>query len=109
MGEHYKMARKAAAKSLPMYKRVFFDRTLMAGVVFLCIAYITQNTVVSPFAEAAAFIIGIVWSVRAATTNPHMGFRLAAALLLVLLGLLLAVKLGAADNTDWVLPTLWGS
>lgn len=93
------MARKAAAvRTLPMYKRIFFDRTLLSGIIFLCLAYIMRGSWGGAFCEAAAFIIGVVWSVRAATTNPSRVFRLAAALILVLLGALLALKLGAADG-----------
>jgi hypothetical protein len=99
------MARKAAAaKSLPMYQRIFFDRTLLAGVIFLAIAYIMQGTWASALAEAGAFMIGVVWSVRAATTNPTVAFRLLAALVLVLLGLLLAAKLGQADGLTTAAP-----
>jgi Mg2+/citrate symporter len=93
------MARKAKnLRSLPMYKRVFFDRTLLVGIIFLCLAYITRGSWGSPFAEAAAIMIGVVWSTRAATTNPQRVFRLAAVLVLMLLGVLLALKLGMADG-----------
>jgi uncharacterized membrane protein YjjP (DUF1212 family) len=93
------MARKSAAvRSLPMYKRIFFDRMLMSGVIFLSLAYLLYGTWGGAFSEAVAFMIGIVWSVRAATTNPNVVFRLAAALILVLLGSLLALKLGAANG-----------
>lgn len=74
-----------------MYQRVFFDRTLWAGIIFLSIAYIMRGSLVGAFAESAAFVIGIVWSYRAATTNRHLGFRLLATLMLFLIGCLLAV------------------
>lgn len=82
------MARRAQPA---MYQRVFFDRTLWVGIIFLSIAYVMRGSLVGAFAEAAAFVVGIVWAYRAATTNRHVGFRLLATLMLILIGCLLAV------------------
>jgi len=79
-----------------VYQRVFFDRLLLVGIIFLCLAYIMRGSWGGAFAEAATFIVTTVWAYRGATTNPHVGFRLLSALVLVLLGSLLAIYLGAA-------------
>jgi hypothetical protein len=50
-----------------------------------------RGSLVGAIAEAAAFVVGIIWSYRAATTNPHVGMRLLSALMLILIGCLLAV------------------
>jgi hypothetical protein len=81
----------ARRKAQAMYQRVFFDRTLLTGIIFLSIAYVMRGSLVGAFAEAAAFVVGIIWSYRAATTNPHLGFRLLSTLMLLLIGCLLAV------------------
>jgi hypothetical protein len=74
-----------------MYQRVFFDRTLLVGLIFLSIAYVMHGSLVGAFAEAMAFVVGIIWSYRAATTNPHLAFRLLSTLMLALIGCLMAV------------------
>jgi membrane protein implicated in regulation of membrane protease activity len=84
----------AKQRVAPLYQRVFFDRLLLVGVVFLAISYITRGTWLMPFAEAATFVIGVVWSVRAATTNKSVVFRLLATLVLVLIWSLLSLYLG---------------
>ena len=71
----------ASKRVQPIYKRVFFDRTLLVGVIFLAIAYIMLGTWVGAFSEAAAFVIGVVWAYRAATTNSHVVMRLLATLM----------------------------
>jgi hypothetical protein len=85
-------------RDVPMYRRVFFDRTLLAGLIFLSLGYILNGTWLGAFAMSAALIIGTVWSYRAATTSPKMWFRLLSLLLLVLIGAMLAM----------VIATTWG-
>lgn len=85
-------------KSVQLYKRVFFDRLLFVGVIFLALSYILRDTWGGAFAESATFILGILWSYRAATTNTHLGVRLLATLMLVLIGSLLAIYLGTAHG-----------
>lgn len=85
-------------RPLPMYQRVFFDRLLLVGIIFLCLAYILRDSWGGAFTESVAFIVGILWSYRAATTNPQVIFRLLATLVLVLIGSLLAIYLGAAQG-----------
>ena len=82
----------------PIYERVFFDRLLLVGIIFLSVTYVTRNTWVGAFSESAAFVVGIVWSYRAITTHPSRVFRLLAALIMLLLGSLLALYLGKASN-----------
>lgn len=81
-----------------VYERVFFDRLMFIGIIFLSLAYILRGSWGGAFSEAAAFVIGILWSYRAATTNPHLVYRLLAMLVLILLGSLLAIYLGAAHG-----------
>jgi uncharacterized membrane protein len=81
-----------------VYQRIFFDRLLLVGIIFLSLAYILRNSWGGAFTEAAAFVIGILWSYRAATTNPSVVFRLLAALMMILIGSLLAIYLGAAHG-----------
>lgn len=81
-----------------VYERVFFDRLLFVGVIFLCVSYITRNSWGGAFAESATLIIGILWSYRAATTSTSRVFRLLATLMLVLIGCLMAIYLGAAHK-----------
>jgi hypothetical protein len=93
------MARNAAAgRSLPMYKRIVFDRLLLAGVIFLSLAYIMRGTWGGVFTEAATFMLGTVWAVRAMSSSPRVTFRLLAALVLVLLWALLALYLGQTNG-----------
>jgi len=89
------MARKRLRE---VYERVFFDRLMFIGIIFLSLAYIMRGTWGGAFAEAAAFVVGFVWSYRAATTNPHLVYRLLAVLVMILLGSLLAIYLGAAHG-----------
>jgi len=81
-----------------IYERVFFDPLMLVGVIFVCLTYILRDTWAGAFTESAAFIVGIVWSYRAATTHPRLVYRLLAALVMVLIGSLLAVYLGAAHG-----------
>ena len=87
-----------AKRAKNVYERVFFDRLLGTGVVFLAIAYITRETWAGPFAEAVALMVGIVWAYRAITTNSHVVLRLLAALMLVLIGSLLAIYMGKING-----------
>jgi len=89
------MARK---QSQPVYKRVFFDRTLLVGVIALAVAYVVQGTWLGAFSEAAAFAIGSVWAYRAITTNKSVAMRLMATLMLVLIVSLLAFYLGRVNG-----------
>jgi hypothetical protein len=84
------------AKKRPqeIYQRVFFDRLLGAGIIFLSLAYIMRGTWGGAFCEAATIMIGVIWGYRAVTTNPRVTVRLLAALIMVLLGSLLALYLG---------------
>ena len=84
----------AKKRVLPVYKRVFFDRTLLVGLVCLAMAWIMRETWVGAFFEAGAFVVGVIWSYRAITTNPSVVFRLLATLMLVLIGSLLAFYIG---------------
>lgn len=81
-----------------VYQRVFFDRLLFVGIIFLTLSYIMRGSWGGAFTEAAAFVLGIVWATRAATTNPSVMFRLLATLMLVLMASLLAIYLGAANH-----------
>jgi hypothetical protein len=90
------MAKRHAVKQI--YQRVFFDYLLMVGVIFLALSYIMRQTWLGAFTEAMAIIVGIMWSYRAINTNPSKVFRLMAALVLVLLGSLLAIYLGKAHG-----------
>lgn len=88
----------ASKKLQPVYKRVFFDRTLLVGLIALAIAYIMQGTWVGAFSEAAAFVVGTVWAYRAMSTNTHVVMRLMATLMLVLIASLLAFYLGRVNG-----------
>jgi hypothetical protein len=88
----------AKKRRLEVYERVFFDRLLLVGIIFLALSYILQNTWAGAFCEAATFIVGVVWTTRAATTNPKVSVRLLATLILVLEGCLLALYLGASQH-----------
>lgn len=81
-----------------VYQRVFFDRLLLIGLIFLSLAYILRDTWGGAFAESAAIVIGVVWAYRAATTNEHVVMRLLATLILILIGSLLALYLGSAHG-----------
>jgi ABC-type phosphate transport system permease subunit len=81
-----------------VYQRVFFDRLLLVGIIFLALTYIMRGSWGGAFTESATFVIGIIWSTRAATTNPHLLFRLLATLVLLLMAILLAIYLGAANG-----------
>jgi uncharacterized membrane protein len=81
-----------------VYERVFFDRLLLVGIVFLALSYILRDSWAGAFAESATIVIGVVWSYRAITTNPHKTLRLLAALMLVLIGCLLGIYLGVAHG-----------
>ena len=71
---------------------------MLIGIIFLCLAYIMRGSWGGAFAEAAAFVTGVVWSYRAATTNPRLIYRLLATLVMILIGSLLAIYLGAAHG-----------
>jgi len=94
-GEQNSMARKRLQE---VYQRVFFDRLLLVGIIFLALSYIMRGSWGGAFCEAATLVIGILWSFRAATTNPHKTLRLLAALILLLIGCLLALYLGTAHQ-----------
>jgi hypothetical protein len=81
-----------------VYQRVFFDRLMLVGIIFLSLAYITRGSWAGAFSEAAAIVVGVLWSYRAATTNKSVVMRLLAALVMVLIGCLLAVYLGKAAH-----------
>jgi hypothetical protein len=81
-----------------VYQRVFFDRLLFVGIIFLALSYIMRDSWGGAFCESAAIIIGVVWAYRAATTNSRVTMRLLAALILVLIGSLLALYLGSAHG-----------
>lgn len=81
-----------------VYERIFPDRVMLIGIIFVSLAYIMRGSWGGAFAEAAAFVVGIVWSYRAATTNPQLIYRLLAMLVMILIGSLLAIYLGAAHG-----------
>jgi hypothetical protein len=85
------MAKKRRSE---VYQRVFFDRLLFIGIIFLSLAYILRGSWGGAFTESATIIIGLLWSYRAATTNSSRIFRLLAVLVLVLIGCLLALYIG---------------
>lgn len=87
-----------AKKVQSLYERVFFDRLLLTGVIFLAVSYILQGTWASAFTESLTIMIGTIWAWRAIMTNPSKVFRLLAALVLVLIWSLLAFYLGAAHE-----------
>jgi len=87
-----------AKKTESDVKRLFFDPLLLMGVIFLAITYILRGTWAGAFTESITIVIGIVWSYRAAMTNRHLGFRLLAALVMILIGSLLAIYLGRAHG-----------
>jgi hypothetical protein len=81
-----------------IYERVFFDRVLFVGIIFLALSYILRGSWGGAFAESATLVIGVVWSYRAATTGSSRVFRLLATLILVLIGSLLAIYLGRVQG-----------
>jgi hypothetical protein len=81
-----------------VYERVFFDRMLFIGIIFIALSYILRHSWGGAFSEAATFIIGILWSYRVATTNRKLSMRLLATLVLVLIGCLLALYLGPVNG-----------
>ncbi len=87
-----------AKKPKSVYQRLFFDRLLLIGIIFLSLSYIMRDSWGGAFAESATIIIGVLWAHRAATTNPSVVFRLLATLILVLIGSLLALYLGSAHG-----------
>ena len=89
------MARK---RPLEVYQRLFFDRTLLLGLLFVAMAYITRGTWVGAFMETTAIFIGIGWSLRTAMTNSSKIYRLLATLVLVLIWSLLSIYVGAAHG-----------
>jgi hypothetical protein len=84
----------AKARAKDVYQRVFFDRLLFTGIIFTALAYIMRGSWGGAFTEAAALMIGVVWSYRAIQTNKSVVFRLVAALVLLLLYCLVALYLG---------------
>jgi hypothetical protein len=88
----------ARKRPLEIYQRVFFDPLLLIGLIFLSLTYIMRGSWGGTFTEAATFVISIVWSYRAATTNPHVTFRLLATLVLILTSILLAIYLGRTNG-----------
>lgn len=83
---------KKAAKLNPLV----VDRILLVGLLAAATGYILRDNWTAMFFNAAALVIGVIWSFRALTTNPSKEFRLLASLVLVLLGVLLAFTLGDA-------------
>ncbi|HVQ44241.1 MAG TPA: hypothetical protein VMT30_04725 [Candidatus Saccharimonadia bacterium] len=88
------MAKKAKYVS----KELVVDRILLVGMLCAATSYIIRGTMASTFFEAAAIVLGIVWSFRALNTNPSRQFRLLATLVLIMLGALVAFNLGAANG-----------
>ncbi len=88
------MAKKAKHLSADLV----VDRFLLVGTLLAATAYIVRGSWVAVFFEAAAIVLGIMWSFRAITTNPSKEFRLMATLVLVLLGALVAFNLGSASG-----------
>ena len=74
------------------------DRLLMVAVLSAATSYIVRGTWLAVFFEATAIVLGVLWSARAVMTNPSRGYRLLAALILVLITCLVAVNLGAAEG-----------
>ncbi len=72
------------------------DRTLLITLVLMATGYIVRDSWVGVFAATGAFVLGILWSVRAIQTNPSRIFRLMAALVLVLASLLLSMFMARA-------------
>ena len=89
---------KRAKRLRSVYERVFFDHLLLAGIIFLSLSYILRDSWAGAFSESATIIIGVLWSYRAATTNPSRIFRLLSALIMILIGSLLAIYLGTAHG-----------
>lgn len=89
------MARKRLKE---VYQRVFFDPLLLVGLIFLSLAYIMRGSWGGAFAESAAIVVGVVWSYRVARFNPNLVMRLLAALMMILIGSLLAIYLGVAHG-----------
>ena len=87
-----------AKKSAATIKNIFVDRVLIIGALLASTAYIVRGTWASMFLEAGAIVLGIIWSYRAIVTNPSRDFRLAASLVLMLLGCLLAFYMGSAQK-----------
>lgn len=69
------------------------DRTLLVTLIFMGTGYLLRDQWSGILAGTAAFMMGTVWSVRVIQTNRSRTFRLTAALVLLLTGLLLAVHL----------------
>ena len=88
----------AKSRVRQVYQRVFFDRLMLVGIIFLTLSYIMRESWGGAFAQAAAIVVGIVWSYRAVTTHPSVVFRLLAALVLLLISSLLALYLGEVHN-----------
>ena len=86
------------AKRVTTTKELIVDRVLMVGALSAATAYIVRGTWAAMFFEAAAIVLGIIWSYRAANTNPSREFRLMATLVLVLLAILIVFYLGAAQG-----------
>jgi hypothetical protein len=87
-----------AKKSLTAKNPFIVDRVLMVGALLTATAYIVRGTWAAMFLEAAAIVLGVIWSYRAVTTSPSREFRLAASLILILLASLLVFYLGSAQG-----------
>ncbi|GAC1600570.1 MAG: hypothetical protein NVS3B29_01190 [Candidatus Saccharimonadales bacterium] len=70
----------------------------MVGALCAATSYIVRGTWPAMFFEAAAIVIGVMWSFRAITTHPSKVFRLMATLVLVLLWSLLTFYIGSAKG-----------
>lgn len=88
----------AKKRALAMYQRLFFDRTLLLGLVFVAMAYIERNTWLGAFLEATAVVIGIGWSLRTAMNHSQKIYRLLATLVLILIWSLLSIYIGTAHG-----------
>jgi hypothetical protein len=84
-----------AKKSIPATHLVL-DRVLLLALLTAATGYIIRGTYPAMFFDAAGFILGVIWSFRAITTNPSQQLRMLAALILVMLGALLAFALGSS-------------
>jgi hypothetical protein len=76
----------------------FIDRTLIVGIILMAVAYIMYGTWTGVFAQAGAFVVGVMWSYRAITTHPSKVFRLLATLVFVLATILLSFYLAASQG-----------
>ena len=70
---------------------ILHDRVLVAALVFGASGYIVAESWAGVALMVAAFMLGVFWSFRTASSHPERKFRLLATLLLVTLGAFLTV------------------